>query len=107
MSLELTGLSYADWEAETSAIEQAWRRAESTRLVDAAHLARIYALDAAILDELVVIEDLSTLSDSSAVLAIEPVLHKLKSIRKRLQQVASRIGDMAGYARLALPLSHG
>jgi len=88
--LELTGVSYADWEKEAAALRSAADSAEIGRFVDGRHLTRAGEIAAEIDDEIAGLDDLARSAAGEA-------LGQILGVRDRL---AALVRDIRESARL-------
>lgn len=91
MSLELTGLSYEDWERDASSMEKAAEAFERTGLADAWHVARASYVEEAIADEIFLVDDVRSLSDPLTALGLTLVRVRLSSLRRRMHEARLRL----------------
>lgn len=91
MSMELTGLSYEGWERDARSVERAAEAFERTGLADAWHLDRASNVEAAIADEIFLVDDVRSFSDPATALGLTQVRVRLAQLRRRMHEARLRL----------------
>lgn len=91
MSIELTGLSYDDWERDARSVERVAEAFERTGLADALHVERARRLEAEIADEIGVVDDVRAMSDPETAMGLTRVRLRLADLRRRMHAVRDRL----------------
>lgn len=95
MTIELTGLSYEDWERNAERASRAAELSERTGLLDARHLDEVDRMAAAISEELEIVDDVRDLSDPQTALELGAVRRRLSLLRDRIREAGLRMKRLA------------
>ena len=102
-SLQLTGLSYLDWEAGADLVDKAARQCERTRLLDRQNLEQAAKIDSDIEDELRVIADVRSLGDAETAAQLRPIREKLLTMRRQVRKAKRQMLSAVGFSGAASP----
>jgi hypothetical protein len=91
MSIELTGLSYSDWEKEAEQMQHATERSEKTGLLDALHLTHADAIADALEDEIHIVDDVRDLADPQTALELGSIRTRLAGMRDKVTTAQRRM----------------
>ena len=90
--LELTGLSYADWERDSEELRRAADGSARGGFVDGAHLVRAGEIAAAINDEVAMLDEISeTIVSEEVAGQVKGVRDRLVALRDAIQQAARKM----------------
>jgi hypothetical protein len=95
LQMELTGLSYADWEREAIRLQHVAERSAATGFLDTQHLGRAEQIDEAIADEIEVVEDVTPLMDEESAGQLAGIRDRLAALRQRVHDVTLRMRRLA------------
>ena len=92
--LDLTGVSYADWEKEAAALRNAADSAEIGRYVDGRHLTRAGEIAAEIDEEIVGLDEMALSASGEALGQIMGVRDRLAALVKDIRESARLMHGM-------------
>jgi hypothetical protein len=96
VSIELTGLNYADWEEEAERVQRATARSAKTGFLDALHLKQAEAMVNALADEIDVVDDVRDLSDAQTALELGTIRTRLSNMRDKVAAAQRRMLELLG-----------
>lgn len=94
MTIELTGLDYAEWERQAARLDYLIERAGQTGMLDAQHIADVERTEEEVADELMVVDDVRRLSDPVTARELLKVKRGLDALQQRLRSSRMRLRQL-------------
>jgi len=99
MMMELTGLSYADWEKDALRLQRAADRSAASGLLDNQHLGRAAEIEASIDDEIAIVDDIGSMVDAETAGQLGTIRTKLWALRERIHGALQKMSGLTKASR--------